>query len=281
MTPTEIKQLLERYGLRPVKDRGQNFLLDDSVVKTMADEASVVAGDNILEVGPGFGVLTEELLNRGAQVTAVELDPGLANILRDRFADRPLKIMEGDFLRFSLAELTAQLGTSSAGSYKVIANLPYAITSDALKKCLTEAPRPHSVTVMVQREVAERAVAQPPDSGLLSIVMRTYGRPKILLKVPAASFWPAPKVDSAVLHIPLKTSEEIAEQLSGLEPEKFLSAVRQAFTAPRKKIQNTLGQKYASEKLTKAFTAAKISSDLRPERVSFEQWVKLVPHLMR
>jgi len=276
-----IKELLEKYGLRPVKDRGQNFLLDDAVVEAMAEEAGVTIGDKILEIGPGLGMLTDVLLERGAAVAAVELDPGLANIMRDRHQDENLEIIEGDFLKFNLAEILSKLGTTEEGDYKAVANLPYAITSNAIRKLLTEQPRPKSMTIMIQREVAQRAVAEPPKSGLLSIVVQTYGEPKIIKKVPRSSFWPQPKVESAVLHISLYSSEKITTNLNGLEPERFLSVVKQAFSEPRKQIKNTLSKKWPKDELEQAIAAAQIPSQERPERVSFQQWVKLTEKLLQ
>ncbi len=281
MTPNQIKELLEQYGLRPVKDRGQNFLLDDSVVKAMVDEAGVVMDDKILEIGPGLGMLTEVLLDHGAKVVAAELDPGLVHILRDRYSQRDLEIAEGDFLKFSTVELAQKLGTTEEGGYKAVANLPYAITSEAIRKLLTEQPRPKSVTIMIQREVAQRVVAEPPKSGLLSIVVRTYGEPKIVKKVPRSSFWPQPKVESAVLHISLYSSKEIIEQLDGINPEIFLSVVRQAFSEPRKQIKNTLSKKWSKDRVESALIDAKIAPQERPERVFFQQWVKIVSAILQ
>ena len=282
MTPTEIKQLLEQYGLRPVHDRGQNFLLDDGVIEKMLAAADIKPGDKVLEIGPGLGVLTDQLLEAGADVLAVELDPGLARIMRDRHEDNPkFQLVEGDFLSFDLQDLSTKLGSPGEGEYKIVANLPYAITSDAIKKMLTTSPKPHSVTIMIQREVAERATAQPPKSGLLSIVLQTYGQAKIVTRVPAGSFWPAPKVESAVLHISLYSSEKISETLAGIPPEKFLKIVSQGFAQKRKQLKNTLGKQYDKKLIEQAFENAQLEPSERPERVTFEQWVTVVKTLLR
>jgi 16S rRNA (adenine1518-N6/adenine1519-N6)-dimethyltransferase len=281
MNQEEIKQLMEQYGLRPIRDRGQNFLLDESVIELMVDEAEISSESNVLEVGPGLGPLTEVLLGRGARVCAVEFDPSLARVMRERFQTEKLTLIEGDFLSFSTTELINHLGTTSEGSYKIVANLPYSITSAAIKKILTESPRPQTATVMIQREVAQRIIAEPPNSSLLSIVVRTYGESKISTYVPRSAFWPQPKVDSAVLHISLYSSAEIPERIGGLEPEKFISVVRQAFSEPRKQIKNTLGNRYGTERVVTVAEAVGLSPQIRPERVHFREWVQLTSALMQ
>jgi len=280
MIPTEIKKLLEENGLRPIKDRGQNFLLDRGVVEKMADAADIQPSDKVLEIGPGLGMLTEVLLERGAQVLAVELDLGLARILRERLTSESLEILEGDFLSFSNEKMSTMLGAGE-GSYKVVANLPYAITSDALKKMLVEQPRPASVTVLIQREVVQRATAKPPKTSMLSLVVSTYGKPKTVVRVPAGSFWPKPKVESAALHISLYSSEEMSQRLQGLEPEEFLSVVGAGFAEKRKQLKNTLGRKYGADRIAAALQTAQIDPQERPERLTFERWVTVVKSLLQ
>ncbi|MBU0625753.1 ribosomal RNA small subunit methyltransferase A [Patescibacteria group bacterium] len=278
MTPKEIKELLARYGLRPTRDRGQNFLLDDQVVRKMVVAADIRSDDRVLEIGPGLGMLTETLLEQGARVLAVEIDHGLAHILRERLPQKNLEVLEADFLNCSNQLLAGQLTVGERG-YKVVANLPYSITSAALAKLLAEQPRPISLTLMVQYEVALRVTAQPPKTSLLSIVASTYGQPSIVLRVPAGSFWPAPKVDSAVLQILLYSNEEIISRLNGLDPGKFLSVVALAFSEKRKQLKNTLSRSYDLETILHALQQIGVSSQERPERLTFEQWVSLARHL--
>jgi 16S rRNA (adenine1518-N6/adenine1519-N6)-dimethyltransferase len=278
MTPEEIKKILAPYGLRPSRDRGQNFLLDDRVVRSMVDCAGIKPGDCVLEIGPGLGMLTEILLARGAQVLAIELDHVLARILQERLPNKTLEVLEADFLSCSNQDLVRRLKPED-GVYKVVANLPYSITSAALSKLLAEPPHPKSITILVQREVAWRATAQPPKTSLLSVVVDTYGKAKVEMSVLSGSFWPKPKVDSAVLHISLYSREENATRLAGMAPENFLSIVSLAFSEKRKQLKNTLVRKFDSIAISHAMEIAKIQPQERPERLTFKQWVTLAKEL--
>ncbi|MEY4745065.1 MAG: hypothetical protein RL272_1010, partial [Candidatus Parcubacteria bacterium] len=175
MDANELRDLLAPYGIRPVKDRGQHFLLDDRVVERMADAAGVAAGERVVEIGPGPGILTSVLLGRGAEVVAIELDLKLRSLLQARFgADPRFRLLEGDVRSFSNGDIASRFSAADGGpaAYKVVANLPYNITTDVLRKFLLEPPMPSSVTVMVQREVADRILAQAGDMSALAVFVR-------------------------------------------------------------------------------------------------------------
>ncbi|MEA3249026.1 MAG: 16S rRNA (adenine(1518)-N(6)/adenine(1519)-N(6))-dimethyltransferase RsmA [Patescibacteria group bacterium] len=279
MDRNDTLRLIKDHDLKPVKGRGQNFLCDPKVVEVMADAAEVAHGDRVVEVGPGLGILTEELLDKGARVLAVELDPKLARIVRERVTSGSLDVLRGDALGFSNDELASRLDAGE-GEYKVVANLPYSITSDAIRKFISERPRPSSFTVMVQREVADRITASPPKMSLLSVAVQVYGEPRKLMNVPAGSFHPKPKVDSAVLHVRLYDDAEIQEKLSGIVPEKLLDLVKTGFAERRKQLKNTLVGRYPKDALERAFAAAEIQPKERPERLTVSDWVRLAAALI-
>jgi 16S rRNA (adenine1518-N6/adenine1519-N6)-dimethyltransferase len=290
MTPAELRELLGRHGIRPVRDRGQHFLLDESVVAAMADAAGVSDGDRVLEIGPGPGILTETLLSRGAEVVAVEIDRRLASLLRERFApalsaaegsdaEGPFRLVEGDALSFANADLAARF--SRPGAYKVVANLPYGITTDALMKFIEEEPRPSSMTVMVQREVADRILAGPGEMNALAVAIRSAADADRVVNVPRGAFLPPPRVDSAVIHIRLWNAGERERFLGGADPAVFSRVVRAAFAAKRKKLRNGIAG-IAAERGTDAETAlvqAKIDPSARPEEVGLGGWAALARSL--
>jgi len=280
MERKDVRRLIEEHGLKPIKGRGQNFLCEPGIAEAMADAAGIAADDKIVEVGPGLGILTEALLGRGARVLAIELDPKLALIARERIASDRLEILQGDALSFAVADLAARLG-AGAGEYKVVANLPYSITSDALRKFVSGRPRPASLTVMVQREVADRITAAPPEMSLLSVAVRIYGEARKIMDVPASMFHPEPKVDSAVLHVRLHSEAELDVLLAGIDPEKVLGLAKIGFAGRRKQLKNTLAAKYPKETLERAFAAAGIAPTERPERLTVSDWVRLAGALMR
>lgn len=277
MTPDQLRALLEPYDIRPIKDRGQNFLLDERVVARMVDAAGIAEGDHVVEIGPGPGILTAALLGRGAEVVAVELDSKLRALLRGRFAmDLRFRMREGNALAFSNAEILAGFPEPPA-SYKVVANLPYAITTEILRKFLLEEPLPSTVTVMVQREVADRVLAAPGDMSSLAVFVQTLGKVRRVVNVPAGAFFPPPKVDSAVIHIERKNEQELSDFFRGTSADRYFTIVRTAFSGKRKQLKNTLKSLGLQENgLTKAFTKAKVAPEQRPEELSVQEWRRLV-----
>ncbi|MFH2063020.1 MAG: 16S rRNA (adenine(1518)-N(6)/adenine(1519)-N(6))-dimethyltransferase RsmA [bacterium] len=278
MEVSEIKRRLNDLGLRPSRDRGQNFLLDDRVIEAALDAAGVAAGDRVLEIGPGLGVLTEALLSRGASVVAVELDRALADQLAERIRSDRLEIVVADFLELPADQLVERF---SSGEYKVVANLPYSISSDALTRLLSVDPRPSGLTLMLQREVAERICAEPPRTGPLSVLAQVHGEPRIVRIVPPGAFWPPPKVESALLHVGLRSAEEVRVRLLGLDPESLMSVVRLGFSSRRRQLKNTLSGRFSPELLSAAFVESGIGPTDRPERLTVDMWIRLVVALTR
>ena len=256
----------------PKKSLGQHFLKDRSVPPRIVEGAGVEAGDYIVEVGPGLGVLTEEIAarldpERGGRLVAVEVDSSLLPVLQERFGSNPhVSFVHGDVLDVPPQEL------ARGREYKVVANLPYYITSAVLRHFLEAEEKPLSLTVMVQREVAERMSARPPEMSLLAVAVQFYGKPKVLFRVPPGAFKPPPKVDSAVVRIDVygRGERPIAVEDEG----HFFRVVRAGFGQKRKQLGNTLatGLDLHKEVVTKCLLEAGIEPSRRAETVSLEEW---------
>lgn len=203
-TQTEIRELLAARGLAPRKALGQHFLVDHNLLARLVDAAGVGEGDLVLEVGPGTGTLTEELLARGSRVVAAELDPGLARLLRDRMGDeRRFTLVEGDCLESKRRLATPLLEALGDQPFAVVANLPYGCATPLMLTLLVDHPACRGLFVTVQREVADRLLAQPGtrDYGPLAVVARVTARCERLASLPPHCFWPRPEVESAMVAI--------------------------------------------------------------------------------
>ena len=250
---------------KPKKSLGQNFLKSEKIAEEIVSAGEVGSDDIVLEVGPGKGILTEKLLEKAKKVIAVEKDEELAEFLKDKFKNNPkLEIIRGDILKFS----PMSRRDLDIGRYKIIANIPYYITSHLLRTFLESDYQPSLMVLMVQKEVAERIVGK--RESLLSISVKTYGRPEIIRKVPAGYFSPAPKVDSAVIKIS-GISKKFFQDIS---EKKFFETVKKGFSQKRKMLINNLKAKKDD------FTACNIGEKARAENLSIEQW-KCLTFLMK
>lgn len=283
MTAEELRALLAPHDIRPLRDRGQHFLLDDRVVDRMIDAASVTDGSRVLEIGPGPGILTARLLDAGADVVAVEIDPKLRALLTARFGARPrFRLLDGDARAFTNAMLVDAFASGVAGPYSLVANLPYSITSETLRKFLLEDPAPAAIVVMIQREVADRILAKPGEMSALAVMVQAMGDVTRVVNVPAGSFFPPPKVDSAVIHIMRRTDAELSRIFSGATRERFLAVTQAAFAGKRKQLRNSLrGVVNEDSSLNEAFFSSGIAPTRRPEELSIEEWSRLVAALTR
>ncbi|MBA7473454.1 MAG: 16S rRNA (adenine(1518)-N(6)/adenine(1519)-N(6))-dimethyltransferase RsmA [Dehalococcoidia bacterium] len=265
----ETKQLLRRFNLRARKRLGQRFLIDGDVLQRILSAAELSADDIVLEVGPGLGILTRELAQRARRVIAIELDDKLANFLKQELVSFPnVMIINEDILKIEPATLLAR-----PERYKVVANLPYYITSPVLRHFLEATLKPDLMVVMVQKEVAEAIVAGPGKRSLLSISVQFYGRPTIIGKVPANSFYPAPEVDSAILRIDLYPKPAVAVD----NTEGFFGTVRAGFASPRKQLANSLAQGLGWPKtdVLSVLAEASIAPQRRAETLTLEEWAQL------
>jgi 16S rRNA (adenine1518-N6/adenine1519-N6)-dimethyltransferase len=270
MTIEEVKRLLQHYNIYPRKEQGQNFLLDDSVITDSIKAAHLTEGDTVLEIGPGFGALTTALskaVGETGKVIAVEQDRVLAAGLTKQKRLYPnLTIINEDVRTVNLPEA----GLEDL-SYKLVANLPYSITSWIIRHFLEQQPRPQSLTVLVQKEVAERMAAEPGAMSVLSVATQLYAEPTIIRLVPPESFYPAPKVDSAIIHLERRTAP-LSET-----PEDLMRLVNIGFSSKRKQLHNNLsnGLQISSEDAKRLINKAHLDPTVRPQELTIQNWIEL------
>lgn len=273
--------------MRAKKSLGQNFLNSKAIARDIARAAEIAPGDTVLEIGPGKGFLTAELLNTGVRVVAVEKDDRMIPILEEKFADEVMRgqltLTHGDILELTGKELPffAKKGGSFLG-YKVVANIPYYITGQILRVFLEAEEKPERMILMLQKEVAERIVARDKKESILSISIKAYGAPRIIKKVHARYFTPAPKVDSAVLAIeniahiglPYVDTTEGNHMGARVSEERFFEIVKAGFAHKRKQLVGNLKEMFGDKTAT-LLTQAGIAPNARAEDVALGQWLKL------
>ena len=275
--PNRIKAALRTLNLRPTRGMGQNFLIDDQALESILHAADLSSADHVIEVGPGLGVLTWELVRRAGMVTSIELDKRLAARLHDEFAGTgKLHIIQSDILELDLDAALAQQPAYT--SYKVVANLPYAITSPLLRYFLEAAHKPMLMVVLVQLEVAQRISAKPGDMSVLAHAVQLYAMPEIVATVPAACFYPAPAVDSAILSL-----RPYSQPPKGIDnPEQLMRVIKAGFLHARKTLANALpnglaamGRPLPREQILAALQAAGVDPQRRAETLSLAEWAAL------
>jgi len=273
MTIEQLKALLHKYNLRPNKTFGQNFLLDDFVLQDMVDASGVTGDEAVLEVGPGIATLTARLAEKAKVVLAVEKDKKFAPILN------ALKKQHKNF-RYEIADILSfnfQEGLQGYPRYRVVANIPYYITGKIIQLFVRARRKPESITLLVQKEVAHNIVAKPGQLNLLAISVQLYGQPKLVQTVPARAFYPAPKVDSAIVHIDLGGGPryDIPDE------KKLFRVLRACFAGKRKQIHNTLVNNLHLEKSAVDGMLKKVNVDpqARPQQLTIEQWLKLAEEM--
>ena len=247
------------------KELGQHWLTDRFILSEIADAADIRPEDTVLEIGPGLGTLTSELLKRAHEVIAVEFDSDLARKLPGQFPGKRLTVNNADILSFDLSELPK--------GYVVVANVPYYITSKIVHKLMTADNKPRIAVLLVQKEVAERIAAEPGDMSILAVSAQMYAQAQLGIEVPKQFFTPPPKVDSQV--IVLTTRQD---PLVGKDTEaRFFRMVKAGFSAKRKKLRSSLAGGLGIDKTTAEtmLTAAKISPDARAESLSLDDWLRL------
>ena len=257
-------------NMKAKKHLGQHFLKSRRFARTLA-ESVCAPGALVLEIGPGKGVLTAELLKKARKVIAIEKDKELVGFLCDTFADDiaagRLEVVSGDALEVS----------PPVGEYVLAANIPYYITGAIIRKYLSGGNPPRAAGLLVQKEVAERIVRKDGKESVISVVVRAYGRPRIVARVGAKEFSPAPKVDSAILAV----SREESPFSSAREREEFFAFVKKGFSSKRKFLKSNLSGEDFPEGAEKAFARAGIPLRARAEEVLFPQWVSLYRALRR
>jgi 16S rRNA (adenine1518-N6/adenine1519-N6)-dimethyltransferase len=257
------------------KSLGQNFLKSKSALTTIIETADPNTDDVILEIGPGKGALTEKLLMSSGKVIAVEKDDVLFEFLSNKFKheilNKKLDLIHGDILDFDQSVFDFYKNHD----YKIVANIPYNITGQIIRKFLTGTPKPSNMVLLVQKEVSDRIVARDGKESLLSLSVKLYGTPKYIKKVPARDFSPAPKVDSAILHI----KDIQSPQLTSKEEEVFFEVLHAGFSHKRKILIGNLSQKYSKEKILTLFSTLGLNEKIRAEDLSLKDWLEFAKKL--
>ena len=270
----ETKFIMNKYHIIANKNLGQNFLVDDEIVLGIVNVANITKNDLVIEIGPGLGTLTKELLERAGKVTCIELDKRMIQILQDRFSMYSnFEIINNDVLKVNLKEIIKK---ANLPNVKIVANLPYYITTPIIMKLLEERLDIQTITVMIQKEVADRLVTEPGtgDTGAITYAINYYSEPKRLLEVPNTAFIPEPKVNSSVIQLKILKEPKVKVE----NEEKLFELIKIAFMQKRKTLINALANsnKYgAKEQIEQALTKLKIDTKIRPEKLTLEQFSEL------
>lgn len=270
--PNRVVELQNKYGFRFTKSLGQNFLIDGNIVRNIADCAEISENDNIIEVGPGIGTLTEELALRAKKVLAIEIDESLKDLLKESLPYENVKVIFSDVLKVDLKQLVKE--NFNDEPFKLVANLPYYITTPIISKFIEADLNLESITIMMQKEVAKRLAAEPStkDYGSLSVFVQFYTDVKYMFTVSKSSFMPRPKIDSAVVNLKIK------DDLVKIDQEKFFKIVKACFSKRRKTISNALtsyGFDLDKSQILKALKLSNIDPKRRGETLTIDEFVVL------
>ena len=278
----ELRNLLSAHNMQPSKSFGQHLLIDRSVLLRIVEAAEIDASDQVLEVGAGTGVMTRELAKRARRVVAVELERDMLALL----AETTRSYMNVELLARNLL-FVDPVQVFGQAPYKLVANLPYYITAPTFRHFLESANPPGLLVVMVQYEVAQRIAAAPGDLSLLGVSVQFYGQPRIIARVPARAFYPAPKVDSAILRVDMHPQarylENDAARAGGISPftqqerDSFFRVVQAGFSGKRKQLHNALAQGLhrKNEEVHAWLSRANIDPSRRAETLSIEEWLRV------
>lgn len=274
----ETKFIMDKYHITANKNLGQNFLIDNDAVTGIVDAANVSKDDLIIEIGPGLGTLTKELLDKAGKVICIELDKRMIEILNDRFSMYDnFKVLNDDVLKVNLKELIAK---EKIKTTKIVANLPYYITTPIIMKLLEDRLDIETITVMIQKEVADRLVTAPGtgDTGAITYAIRYYTNPKRVLEVLNTAFIPEPKVNSTVINLEVLKEPKVAVK----SEEKLFEVIKTAFMQKRKTLLNALANsnKYGSkEQICKTLELLSIDNRVRPEKLTLEEFAKIADEI--
>jgi len=249
----------------PNKSLGQHWLHDRNVLSNIADQAELTSDDTVLEIGPGQGTLTSELLRRAGKVMAVEFDSELARKLPAQFPGKNLEVLTDDILKFDLSKLPK--------NYKVVANIPYYITNKIVQMLMTAKNKPQLVVLLVQKEVAQRLAAKPGKMSILSVSAQVFAEVTLGEVVSAKLFTPSPKVDSQIVILRIRKTPIFAE----IKETDFFRVVKAGFSSKRKKLRSSLagGLKLPKDKIEDILGKAVISPNVRAESLTLDDWVRL------
>jgi len=265
----DVPRLLHKYGLKPNNELGQNFLIDPAALERIIEAADLSESDEVLEIGAGVGSLTRYLCRKVSRVIAIEIDHNLIPLLKETVTDNAnVDVIQGDILSLQLSDLV------HGDDYKVVANIPYYITSKLIRYLLESGKGPSLIVLTIQREVAIRICAQQGKLSLLALSVQLYGQPRICSSIPAGAFYPVPKVDSAVVRI------DIYDQpvLPSARIDTFFQLAQAGFSQKRKTIRNSLstGLNIPANKAEALIKSAGIDPQRRAETLSLSEWQSLI-----
>jgi len=285
----QTKQICQKYGIKPSRSKGQNFLISDEVYNRIVEIGDLSKEDIVLEVGPGLGFLTQRLARKAKKVIAVELDDKLANVVEERIKEQEIENVE--VVNEDILKLISKLEIHPTSEYrqnsklirnskfeirnlKVVANIPYNITSHFLRLILSRPDKPESMTLMLQKEVAERIVAKPGKMSKLAVSVQFYASAKIIDYVDKDNFWPQPKVDSAIIQLQI-TNDKL--RIKNIDEQKFFQLVKYGFSAKRKMLKNNLaaGYRIKPTEAGKLLKMADFRENIRAQELSVTDWLKL------
>jgi len=273
---SEVKNLLKKYSIRPSRGLGQNFLIDKAAIRKIITAADLKPEDLVLEIGPGLGVLTQELAKKVKKVVAVEKDPKMVTVLEETLKDyKNVEIIQGDILKFQISGFKFQINPKyQITNYKIVASLPFYLAAPVIRKSLEFKNPPESMTLIIQKEVARRIAARPPKMNLLAASVQFYAEPKIISYISRKSFWPQPKVDAAIIKIILRINNYTPDELLSKE---FFRIVKAGFSQPRKLLINNLSKKLKVDKIkVEAWLwKSNIQPSQRAEALNIENWISL------
>lgn len=270
----ETRFIMDKYHITANKNLGQNFLIDDEAVAGIVEAANVSKDDLIIEIGPGLGTLTKELLDRAGKVICIELDKRMIEILNDRFSMYDnFKVLNDDVLKVDLKTLIAN---EKIKNTKIVANLPYYITTPIIMKLLEERLDIETITVMIQKEVADRLVTKPGtgDTGAITYTIHYYTEPKRVLEVPNTAFIPVPKVNSTVINLNILKKPRVTVK----DEAKLFEVIKTAFMQKRKTLVNALANssKFGTkEQIEKILQTLEIDNKIRPEKLTLEEFTQI------
>ncbi len=266
---------LEKHVFRFTHSLGQNFILDENVIGDIVYAAGVQAGDNILEIGPGSGIMTAMMADKGATVLAVELDKALKPVLQDVIGDRSVKIVFQDALKADLNALTRETFGENA-PYSIVANLPYYITADFLMRAISLNPAPESITLMLQKEACERVMSEPGDKNwsALSASVRYFADPEIVMDAPASLFTPPPHVDSCLLKLHMHENRPLSKE----DEARLMNLIQAAFRMRRKTLANNLSASFSlsREETLAVLEKAGLDAKVRGEILTIDQLIDVM-----
>lgn len=272
ITPTNLKELCATYGLSPSKAYGQNYLISDAPIQKMIEAAGIDTEDTVIEIGPGFGILTFALAQKAKKVIAFEIEKKLKSYWDEKILEFPnVEIIWGNVLK----EFTVH-HPRFAGHYTLVANLPYHITSNVFRIILEAEHKPKKIVVMVQKEVADRIVAKPGDMSVLAVSVQYYGAPRIVTKVAKGSFWPSPKVDSAVIEVDVKQTKT-----DNVTDENFFRIVKIGFSNKRKQLWRNLVDGMGLDKILVRNILKEVTGNeiIRAQELSVDDWKQVAGRL--